>query len=250
MNTAHFFDQIFRRARKDAILILNRAGEIRQVNAAFTTAFGYSEDNIRGQHLRVIFTDADRQQARPEKELEQAAAEGTAFCDCYVLHKDGAALCATGELFFVGGDEEACFVKIIHPIGARKLLDKFVFEKEELVDMLFHSLNEVALAVIDTRMNVLRSNSGFKQLFGAAPHNGEAVAKLLQFQHPLWKSEALRQRMRELIVQDKALTNEEFRVPTAQGGEQRLAIRSKAMEPAQDGSRNFLLLIHERKDAE
>ncbi len=246
--TSTFFDAIFSSARKDGMLVLDSAGSILRANEAFTTTFGYTEHELRGQHLRTIFTEPDRQAQRAEKELQCARQDGATADDAYVRHKDGTQLWVTGELYFVRAENgKPYFIKLMHRIGAGKMLDKFVFESDELVDTVFKTLKDAALVVIDTRLNVLRSNESFERLFGMPPSDGEP-GRLPQMTHPLWKSDALRQRMRELIVLDKPFQGEEFGIRTADGREQTLIIRSKAMDTGEDGVRQFLLMIREREN--
>lgn len=248
MNTAHFFDSIFRTAKKDGMLILNRRGEVQRVNTAFTFAFGYTQGDLEGMHIRMLFTEADQLHARPEEELLLARRDGSASDDAYVMHKDGTALWATGEVYHVRSNElePEYYIKLVHNISALKLLDKFVFESGELVNTVFHSLKEIPLVVIDTRMNVLRSNEPFRGLFGQPQGEEDGPHRLSHLGHPIWKSEVLRQRMRELIVLGKPLTDEEFGIQDATGREQALIIRSKTMEADSDGSRQFLLMIREK----
>src|SRR5579884_956735 len=50
---------------------------------------GYEKDEIQGKHFSVLFTPEDRDRGLPERELETAAASGSAVSENWVVRKNG-----------------------------------------------------------------------------------------------------------------------------------------------------------------
>ncbi len=55
---------------------MNVDGVVTGINMAFTTAFGYTDDDIIGEHFRLLFTEEDRKAGLPETELANVLSKG------------------------------------------------------------------------------------------------------------------------------------------------------------------------------
>lgn len=226
--------------------MLDAEGMILRTSQAFTAGFGYREEELTGRFFGMLFTPADQADGRPEAELQEAAQTGSASNDAYLLHRDGTHLWATGEVLSIRDAGAApTFIKIVHNIHASALLNQFVLGSGDLIDTVFTSVQDAAMLVIDTRMSILRSNKVFERMFGLVQHDS-LPNRLSRLDHPLWRDEAVRHRLRELIVLGKPFESEQFCVATAHdGARQTVRIQSKMLNGLSDGDggKKFLLVI-------
>ncbi len=79
-----------------AIFLMDTSGEIVQWNAGAEHLFGYSVDEITGQHFAAIFTPDDRAAGIPDQELLHAASTGRATDERWHQRKDGSRFWASG----------------------------------------------------------------------------------------------------------------------------------------------------------
>jgi PAS domain S-box-containing protein len=83
------FRRIVEEARDFSIILLDATGHIELWNAGAEAFFGYSADEVLGQHFALLFIDTDRELGIPAAELERAATEGRADDTRWHLHKSG-----------------------------------------------------------------------------------------------------------------------------------------------------------------
>ncbi|WP_413044302.1 CheR family methyltransferase [Pseudomonas sp. YJ42] len=72
-----------------AIITLDRDGLITTWNRGAEHIFGYAEDEVIGQNIRMIYTEADRQTGVPEAERKHALEQGQAADERWHLRRDG-----------------------------------------------------------------------------------------------------------------------------------------------------------------
>jgi len=87
--THQFFDALFANSKVNAILIMDKQGVIERVNTAFTTAFGYTTEDLQSKHFRLLFTEEDQVIRKPEIELDQTHRERSSSDENYLVHKGG-----------------------------------------------------------------------------------------------------------------------------------------------------------------
>jgi PAS domain S-box-containing protein len=83
------FRRIVEEARDLSIMLLDTEGRIELWNAGAETIFGYTADEVRGQHFRLLFVPGDRSLNVPEKELGRAQTDDRAEDTRWHLHKSG-----------------------------------------------------------------------------------------------------------------------------------------------------------------
>ena len=86
-------------AQDMAILLLRPDGVILDWMAGATRIFGFTAEEMVGEHLRRIFTPEDLARGAHSQELEIAARVGYAEDDRWQLRKDGTAFWASGVVF-------------------------------------------------------------------------------------------------------------------------------------------------------
>jgi PAS domain S-box-containing protein len=236
--TEQFFDAIFSNARANGIIIMSDGGIIDRVNAAFTTAYGYTTEDLKSKHFRILYTEKDQLTRRPEIELNTTHREGSSGDENYIVHKDGTPIWVTGEAILVKTGDTTCIAKIIHNIHAQKQLERYLMNTSELLEVLFESARS-GLLILDSTLKVVRTNEPFRKLFHLAAPVAEGT-KLQQI-HPFWSNEELKTDLRNVLVNTIVL-NKEYVADMGARDFQRMHITSKTIM-SEDGSNKQLLLM-------
>ena len=242
-DTRQFFDDIFNHAKANAILVMDENGHIKNLNQAFTTAYGYAVDDLHNQHFRVLFIEKDQLVRKPEIELNIVQREGSSTDENYLVHKNGTPIWVTGESVLVKTAESHCVVKIIHNIHAQKQLERYLLNTSELLEGLFESVQQSGLVILDAQMKVVKTNERFKQMFGIA----EPVAsgtRLRQVPHPFWNEKELHDDLRNAIVNGTPI-QKDYVVNDGDQSFRRVQIASKAIVGDDGSDKQILLMIKE-----
>ena len=105
-----------------AIYLLGPAGNILTWNAGAERIKGYTADEIIGEHFSIFYTAEDRQEAKPDKELEVAATEGRYEVEGWRVRKDGSKVWANMATTALrdGAGALTGYARITHDLSERK----------------------------------------------------------------------------------------------------------------------------------
>ena len=116
-----------------AIIGIDPAGDVTAWSKGAETIFGWTENEMIGLPLALIFTPEDRARGCPSHEMRIAREQGRAPDERWHLRKDGSRFYAHGAVTPLIGDGEGGFVKSLRDISAdhetRRALD---MSREEL----------------------------------------------------------------------------------------------------------------------
>src|SRR5687768_14812266 len=90
---------LLQQARQHSLLLLDPAGKILAWLAGAEEMFGYTADEILGDHSSRLFTPEDNLLGLAEHEIETARESGVAEDDRWQLRKDGTRIWVTGVLY-------------------------------------------------------------------------------------------------------------------------------------------------------
>jgi PAS domain S-box-containing protein len=104
-----------------AIYVLDAEGHIASWNRGAQRIKGYAASEIIGQHFSVFFTEQDRMEGKPLKELQTAEREGQYQGEGWRVRKDGSQFWASVVLTAIkdGNGKLAGFAKITHDFTER-----------------------------------------------------------------------------------------------------------------------------------
>ncbi|MGE7989504.1 CheR family methyltransferase [Pseudomonas sp. NPDC089554] len=105
-----------------AIILLDEHGHITDWNTGAALIFGYTKQEVLGQHYQLIFTEDDRQHAIPERELRSARVNGRAQDERWHLRKDGSRFYCSGEVSLLKDSSQRGYVKIARDLTGHKRL--------------------------------------------------------------------------------------------------------------------------------
>jgi PAS domain S-box-containing protein len=113
-----------------AIFTTDTQGRIVTWNPGAERLFGYSEQEVLGEHLAILFPPEDRAGGIPEQEIATATAKGRATDERWHFRKDGSRFFAGGVLAPIFDEDNRLrgFTKIARDITARKQADEAVRE--------------------------------------------------------------------------------------------------------------------------
>lgn len=248
--TSTFFKSFFENAKTNSILIMSLDGTIREMNNAFKNSFGYTEEDLVNKNFRILFSEKDQAYQVPEKELEKARLNGAADDNNYLVVKDGSRVWVTGESVVVTDDDnDCCIIKVIHNIQAQKLLERFLSESNAVLDGIFDTITNTALAVIDSRMEIVRVNDIFLKLFNLERQHIEGK-RLTDLKELFAINPDLRQRFRDMIVRNESLKGVEFELTRHTGEHILVNIYSKLVDIQDNFEKRILLVINNLSDLE
>jgi PAS domain S-box-containing protein len=240
--TQQLFYEMFNNAKVNGIMIMDEKGVIQQVNGAFTSAFGYTTDDLISKHTRTLFLQKDQLTLLPEIEINQTHREGASSDENYLVHKDGTPIWVTGESILIKNNDSLCIVKIIHNIHAQKQLERYLLSTTELVESLFKSVQS-GLIILDSRLKVIKTNEPFHKLFHLAEPCTKG-ARLQQINHPFWSGDEIKNDLRNVLVNAREL-NKEYLVDKANREFHHLHIKSKIIMNNEGTDKQILLMIKE-----
>ncbi|MET0760106.1 MAG: PAS domain-containing sensor histidine kinase [Flavobacterium sp.] len=168
--TAEFYSQVIDSLQDYSIFTLDKDLVINSWNSGATKIFQYGTDEIIGKHFDTIFTEEDKKNGIPNKEIEIALKEGRATDNRWHLCKDNSEFFANGLVFQLKGKDGELlgFVKILKDITDKKKsedsiksyikeLEELNTHKESVLAIVSHDLRS-PLAGIITATEYLKSN--------------------------------------------------------------------------------------------
>ncbi len=241
ISTQGFFTDIFKNARENSVIIMNTKGEILDVNKGFIAAFGYKLKDLSGKHFRILFTEKDRAAKKPEKEVTVTLSKGSKSDNNYLLNKKGETIWVMGESVLVSNiNKEKFIVKIIQDIHAQKRLEHFLVESADFLDIIFDSIKDTSLIVLDSSIRIIKTNKAFSKMFGlgSIPEPG---TKLSLVENSFWRGAEIKTKLLDLLVNQKPIKNEQFVLKDKKGKIASISINAKLM--VKEGREKRILLV-------
>lgn len=136
--SAEFYSQLIDSLQDYSIFTLDKDFIINSWSSGSETIFGYTTDEVIGKSFDLIFTEDDKENGVPKKEIDSAIKEGRAVDNRWHIRKDKKEFYAYGLVFPLTGlnGELLGYVKILRDLTERKkseeAITKYVKELEEL----------------------------------------------------------------------------------------------------------------------
>ena len=161
------FDLLATDAKEYAVFLIGLDGHILCWNAGAERIFGFSSDDVIGQHFSRFFTPEAIRAGEPGDELKSALADGRADNVCWQVRKDGTRFwCQAIVTALLGENKQVrSFARVMHDlteseaVGAQRKRADGLAEanrsKEEFMALLSHELRSPLSPIINA-LNILR----------------------------------------------------------------------------------------------
>ncbi|MET0403820.1 MAG: PAS domain S-box protein [Cystobacter sp.] len=147
-----------------AVIALDGEGRITHWNEGARRILGWTQEEIRGEHFAVIFTQEDRASDMPAREMRTALEQGRALDERWHQRRDGRRFWASGELMPLRDEQGASIglVKVLRDQTSQKRLEQ---ERERFTLLAEQSPDFVGLA--DAQGRGLFLNEAGRRLVGS-----------------------------------------------------------------------------------
>lgn len=160
-----FFEALFNKARENNILIADENGIVLAINNSFSASFGYTEEDIVGQSVRILFTKEDQERGLPEHERETVLHKGQAYDNNYLVNKDQSITWVSGETVLVKDHKGTIrILKVIQNIHKQKESELELKRLNDFNESILASIEDVVI-IVDNKLNIIKANNAFAGLF-------------------------------------------------------------------------------------
>lgn len=219
---------LYQNSKVNSIVIADADGYILHVNEAFSLNYGYSIDDLRGKHGRVLFTAEDQKALVPETEVESVKKQGVTRDRNYIVHRNGIPMWTDGESVLVKSDSGATYIfKIVQNLQEQIVLETFLRNELEFSDKVVSAINE-GLLVINENKKILRANAAFYRILEIRPMQAEGRL-LSALENSIFSSAQFNAEV-DRTIQHRSVTERLFHYETSRGLTKVLCIKTTLLD--------------------
>jgi PAS domain S-box-containing protein len=150
-----------------AIYVIDTEGRVVSWNRGAEALKGYAEDEVRGRSFALFYTEEDRRNGIPERNLHRAAEAGRYADEGWRVRKDGSRFWASVSLTALANPqgEVVGFAKITRDLTERKLREETLGRSEARFRALAENATE-AIVTINSDDEILFANPAAERIFG------------------------------------------------------------------------------------
>ena len=151
-----------------AIFVLDSDGVVRTWNEGARQLKGYDEDEIVGEHFSTFYTDEDRTDGTPYRNLRRAKKNGRVEDEGERVRQDGTTFWANVTITALHDDDGNLqgFVKVTRDMTERHEYEQRLREQKERFETLVREVKDYAIFLLDSDGVVQTWNEGARQLKG------------------------------------------------------------------------------------
>jgi len=170
---------LFESVRDFSIFSMDKQGRLTDWNPGAERFFGYSSEEILGQHVSVVFTPEDRAAGVVEDELRKAESEGFALDERWHLRKNGERFFASGAMRPLRDDVGKLlgFVKIARDITERKRNEEALRKAQE---QLADRAGQLEQAVAERTAELSATNKQLEAFIYSIAHDLRAPGRSME----------------------------------------------------------------------
>lgn len=166
--TAAQFEEFADQVTEYAIFVLDETGHIETWNEGAERIKGYSEDEILGRHLRTFYTERDRENDVPERNIRAAAELGVVEDEGWRVRQDDTRFWANITLTRLTNDEGDLegYIKVTRDMTDRHARELALQREKERFESLVTEVKDYAIFMLDPDGTVTSWNQGAANIKG------------------------------------------------------------------------------------
>ncbi len=151
-----------------AIFALDPRGRILSWNQGARRLKGYQPEEIIGRHFSVFYPPEDIAAGKPERELEEAIANGWVEDEGWRIRKDGSRFWASVVITTLRDASGSIvgFAKVTRDLTERRRAEEALRATEERFRLLIEAVKDYAIMMLDPEGNVASWNAGAEAILG------------------------------------------------------------------------------------
>jgi len=182
--SAELFHLIVENVKDYAIFMTDADGRVISWNPGVESLLGYTENEIVGQPIAIIFTPEDVAANTPVKEMETAARQGSSEDKRWHKRNDGSRFWANGLVIPLKNDDGTLrgFAKVMRDDTAQKLAEENLEHQKTLLEALTESVLD-GIVILSTEGKILHFNRVFLDIwnFPAEVIESQSDARALEW---------------------------------------------------------------------
>lgn len=149
-----------------AIFMLDTEGNIVSWNGGAEQIKGYEAEDVLGEHISLFYTEADRANGVPEKNLRRARERGSVEDEGWRVRADGAEFWANVTITAIRNDGELQgFAKVTRDMSDRRERERQLQRERDLTERILET-SPVGIAVVNRDGTTNRANERMAELLG------------------------------------------------------------------------------------
>jgi two-component system cell cycle sensor histidine kinase/response regulator CckA len=154
--------------KNHAIFMLDPAGNVASWNSGAERIKGYRADEILGQHFSRFYLPRDRDNGKPQRELQTAMEKGIFEEEGLRVRKDGSLFWAVVSItpLLSQSQKPIGYVKVVRDITDRKNIQEALQVSEDRFHLLVDGVSDYAILMLDSDGTILTWNRGAERIDG------------------------------------------------------------------------------------
>ncbi len=235
-----YFEALYKKTKENTVIIMETDGTIVAVNSAFTECFGYEEKDVIGKNTAILFTEEDRKNGMPKKELDEVQKKGQSNDNNYLVNKNQEITWVSGESILVRNKQGGKIIlKIIQDIHKQKTSENSIRELNTFNENILQSIKDIVL-VLDKELNIVMANPSFRDLCKKV---AEEKVDIIEFLKNFVEENALYHELKNAVKSRKGFTNKEAEFKIEDGTKRVFEISCNPIENSTETT--VLVVMHD-----
>jgi len=168
----HLYELLVSSVRDYAIFALDVHGNVLSWNPGAERFKGYKAHEIIGRHFSTFYSEEDKAARKPERELEEAIANGRVEDEGWRIRKDGTRFWANVVITALRdpAGKLVGFGKVTRDLSERRAASEALRESEQRFRLLVHGVRDYGIFMLDPTGHVISWNEGAERMKGYAAH--------------------------------------------------------------------------------
>ncbi|CAM4432005.1 PAS domain S-box-containing protein [Pedobacter westerhofensis] len=248
-----FFRQTLESLEDYAIFTMDLHGIISSWNGGAENVLGYSEQEIIGQDVKILFTPEDVKKKVHLKEMSGSKKNGSHLDERYHLRKDGSRFFVSGKMFALrdAAGKLRGYTKLMRDITHRHVLQETIDQARVYAQGIINTVREPML-VLNEDFTVNTANRSFYKTFKVTKPLTEKV-NLYQLGNGQWDIPKLRMLLADILPLNTVVQDFEVAHTFEKIGERNILVNGRKLSMVGAHSAMILLSfedITQRKQAD